>query len=393
MVAWLAADCKQTTQRFTDLIPCLPRSRLPCKLPVFPNNFFTTNIRGIKLMKSSLFEGWKQIPASLLCLLLLGLMGCSSAKGVLNNEVAFVAPEKVRLRSSTAEAARSVGEVKSGDQVSIIERKTEGNTAWANIKSPEGITGWVESKTLVKQSIVNAAQKIANEIRDIPTQAVGKSKARLKLRLTPDRNDDDNVAFELSAGTVLDIISHDRQPRPERLIAQQAASANPAAPSIPKFDDWYQVRLRNLAIIPAGWIYGGSVELDVPGDISFFASTGRRITGWQTIGSTQDEQNQTKEHYLVAEKPLFGSADQLDFDRLKVLAFDPKGGEYYTPFREDLKGRFPILVKRDGNHGSIQVLALDKTKQPATVDFTFEITENGRPKVTRVTPKEGSRKR
>ncbi|MBI1763204.1 MAG: SH3 domain-containing protein [Acidobacteria bacterium] len=316
---------------------------------------------------------------------------------MLNNETAFVAPEKIRLRSSTAEAARTVGELKSGDQVTITERKSEGNTAWANINGPGGVSGWVESKTLVKQAIVDAAQKIASEIQDIPTQAVGKSKARLKLRLTPDRNNDDNVAFELSAGAVLDIVARERQPRPEKLSAQQTAPANTAgnnaAAAGPKFDDWYKVRIKNLAIAPAGWIYGGSVELDVPGDIAFFTSTGQRITGWQKIGSTQDEQNQTKEHYLVAEKQLFGGDERLDFNRLKVLAFDPKRREYYTPFREDVSGRFPIRVKLDDKRGSFQVTALDKANQSHPIDYTFEFVENGRPKVTRVTPKESGKKR
>lgn len=346
-------------------------------------------------MKSPLVDRWKLFPACVLGLLLTaaGLTACSSTKGALGGETAFVAPEKVRLRSSTAEAARAVGELKSGDQVTITERKNEGNTAWANVNGPNNMSGWIESKVLVKQAIVEASQKIANEITEVPTQAVGKSKARLKLRLTPDRNNDDNVAFELPAGTVLDIVARERQPRPEKLIAQQTAATNAGASAGPKFDDWYKVRIKNLTIVPAGWIYGGSVELDVPGDISFFASTGRRITGWQAIGSTQDEQNQTKEHYLVAEKQLFDGEEQLDFDRLKVLSFDPKRREYITPFREEIKGRFPIKVKVEDKHGSFQVLATDKANQTQPVDFSFEFVENGRPKVTRITPKEGGKKR
>jgi uncharacterized protein YgiM (DUF1202 family) len=315
------------------------------------------------------------------------LTACSSSGGGGTNERAFVGPEKVRLRSSTAEAARTVGEVKSGDEVTVTERKNEGNTAWANIDGPNGASGWVESQYLVKGEIVQASQKIAEEIRNTPTQAIGKSKARLKLRLTPDRGTEDNVAYMLSAGTVLEIVARDRKPRPEKL--DQRTEANPAATSSgPKYDDWYQVRLKNFAIVPAGWIYGGSVELDIPGDITFFTSTGRRITGWQKIGSTQDEQNQTKEHYLVAEKQLFGADDRLDFDRLKVLAFDPKRREYYTPFREDVRGRFPISVQATGSKGQFQVIAFDKANQPHPVDYTFEFVENGRPKITRVTPKE-----
>jgi hypothetical protein len=152
------------------------------------------------------------------------------------------------------------------------------------------------------------------------------------------------------------------------------------------------VRLKNFSIVPAGWIYGGSVELDIPGDITFFVSTGRRITGWQKIGATQDEQNQTKEHYLVAEKVLFGADDRLDFDRLKVLAFDPKQREYYTPFREDIKGRFPIIVKAEGSRGQFQITTFDKENQSHQVDYNFEFVENGRPKITRITPKEGGKR-
>jgi hypothetical protein len=329
---------------------------------------------------------------------LITFAACSSTEGLMSGEVAFVAVEKVRVRSSTAEAARSLGELKSGDQVTITERKNEGNTAWSEVKGPGGITGWIESKTLVKQEIVNASQKMAAEVSDIAAQAVGRSKARLKLRLTPDRTSEDNVAFELPAGSVVEIVARDRKPRPEKLdarLAQPGADASSAAPASTglRYDDWYQVRPKNLSIVPVGWIYGGSVELEVPGDIGFFASAGRRITGWQSIGSIQDEQNQTKEHYLVAEKQLFGAEDQLDFDRLKVLAFDPKRREYVTTFREDARGRFPIHVKVEGNRGTLQITTFDKDKQPHKVDYSIEAIESGRPKVTRVTPKEAARKR
>lgn len=321
------------------------------------------------------------------------LSACSSTKSALSSETAFVAPEKMRLRSSTAEAARNVGEVKSGDKVTISERRSEGSTVWANITGPNGESGWIEARYLVKEEIVKAAQKLAAEMEDQPTQAVGKSKARLKLRLTPDRTDDDNVAFELPAGSVLDIVARERQPRPEKLEQRPATAAPGTAPAGPKFDDWYKVRLKSGSIIPAGWIYGGSVELDVPGDIVFYTSTGQRITGWQTLGSVQDEQNQTKEHYLVAEKQLFGGDEQLDFNRLKVLAFDPKKGEYYTPFREEVRGRFPIVVKKNGKAGTIKLTALGRDQQPQPLEYTFEMLETGRPKVTRVTPREGGKKR
>jgi hypothetical protein len=318
---------------------------------------------------------------------------CSSAKNVLSSETAYVAPEKVRLRSSTAEAARVVGEVKSGDQVTISERKNEGNTAWANVSGPGGVTGWIETRYLVKQEIVNATNKLAEEVRGIPTQAIGKSKATLKLRLTPDRNTEDNVAFPLPAGTMLEIVARERQPRPEKLeqTAKPATAAgNPVAaptPSEPKFDEWYKVRLPNYSIVPAGWIYGGSIELDVPGEIAFFLSTGRRIVGWQKIGSVTDDTNQSHDSFLVAERNQFDADERGDFDRIKILAYDPKRREYGTPFREDVLGKFPVILKMEGSRGQFSITAIDKAGQAGKVDYTLELLEGGKAKATRQIPK------
>jgi hypothetical protein len=339
----------------------------------------------------------KNLRKSGYCWLLAGLLGCalsacSSAKGVLSGETAFVVPERVRLRSSTAEAARAVGEVKGGDQVTITERKNEGNQVWANINGPGGVTGWIEARHLVKREIAEAAQKIAEEMRNTPTQAIGKSKASLKLRLTPDRNTDDNVAYLLPAGTQLEIVARDRQLRPEKLEPKPtptpANARKPAAPAGPKFDEWYKVRLNNYTIVPAGWIYGGSVELDVPSEISFYASTDRRIVGWQKLGSTQDEQGQSKDQFLVAERKLFGSDERLDFDRLRVLVFDPKRREYGRVFADDVPGRFPIVTQMEGNNGKFQVTSLDKNNQEHQLDYSVETGENGKLKVARVAPKE-----
>jgi hypothetical protein len=325
-----------------------------------------------------------------LSLLVTVFNACSSAKNVLSNDTAYVAPEKMRLRSSTAEAARVVGEVKSGDQVSILERKNEGNTAWANVSGPGGTTGWIENRYLVKQEIVTASSKIADELREIPTQAIGKSKATLKLRLTPDRSNDDNVAFPLPAGTTLEIVARERRPRPEKLEAAAkpaTAQGNPSAsptPSGPKYDEWFKVRLPNYSIVPAGWIYGGSIELEVPGEISFFLSTGRRMTGWQKIGSVTDDTNQSHDSFLVSEKNTFEADERGDFDRIKILAYDPKRREYGTPFREDVLGRFPVVLKMEGSRGQFSITAIDKKDgQASGVSYAVELLEGGKAKVTR----------
>ena len=87
------------------------------------------------------------------------------------------------------------------------------------------------------------------------------------------------------------------------------------------------------------------------------------------------------------EKNNFDADERGDFDRIKVLAYDPKRREYGTPFREDVLGRFPVISKMEGSRGQMSITALDKAGQPSKVDYTIEMLEGGKAKVTRQTPK------
>lgn len=330
-----------------------------------------------------------RLSAALLGCLLLGA-ACTKASSL--NERAYVVPERAKLRNSTAQAARVLGELKSGDQVTVLKRaNAEDGNNWSNVKAGTGETGWLESKWLVKENIVAQSRQIAEQIKDTPTQARGKSKAQLKLRLTPDRTSEENVATTLPAGTALEIVARTRKPRPASIGAaaptptpsgKGASNATEKKDEI-KYDEWLQVRLRDYAVLPAGWIYGGSVELDAPQEIVYFASAGRKIVGWQKIGTLSNDDGKSGEHYLVAERKIFDADERVDFDRVKVLAYEPKSRNYSTPFRDDVAGRFPIVMKMEGTRGSFQLNLLDKAEQPQTADYQVEMLDGGRVKVTK----------
>lgn len=317
-------------------------------------------------------------------LLAAALLTVSCSKGASLNETAYVVPEKLRLRSSTAQAARVVSELKSGDRVTVTQRaKSEDGTMWSEIKGPDGQSGWAESRYLVKDDIVTKSRQMAEDIRQIPTQAIGKSKASLKLRLTPDRTNDENVASTLPTGTVLEIVARERKPRPASIDAKsEGGSADGKEPEA-KFDSWLQVRLKDYAVLPAGWIYGGSVELDTPGDIVYFVSTGRRITGWLKLGTVQGEDSRSGDHYLVMERKVFDADDRVDFDRVKILAYDPASRNYSTPFREDVLGRFPVVLKMEGQQGTFRINAIDKNDQKQELEYKVELLSGGKVKVTK----------
>ncbi len=309
----------------------------------------------------------------------------SCSQGVLQEEKAFVVPEKLKLRNSTALAARVVGELKSGDQVTVISRENaEDGDNWSQIKGPGGESGWIKSLNLVKREIVEKSRQISEEIKDIPTQAVGKSKATLKLRLSPDRSNDENVATALPSGTTLEIVARERKPRPTATAGTDGKSdAKEDSTGNVRYDDWYEVRLKDYAVLPAGWIYGGSVELEIPAEIFYFVSTGRKITGWQKIGTVTGEDSKSGEHFLALERKSIGADDETDFDRVKVLAYDPVTREYSTPFREDVQGRFPVTLKMEGTRGHFQLITIDKKGQTQKPIYAVEMLAGGKVKVTK----------
>lgn len=312
--------------------------------------------------------------------LVAGLLLASACSGMSSlNETAYVVPEKLRLKNSTAQAARNIGELKSGDRVTITERsKSEEGALWVNVKAGDGQQGWAEAKNFIKEDIVAKSRKMADEIKDIPTQAIGKSKATLKLRLTPDRTSEENVAAPLPSGTTMEIVARERKPRPASLDqkADSAEGATADAKQETKYDEWFQVRLSGLTVLPAGWIYGGSVELDIPGEIIYFVSSGRRIVGWQKLGTVHGDDSRTGDHFLVLERKVLGPDERADFDRIKVLAYDAPTRNYSTPFKDDVIGRFPVSLKMDGQTGSFRSIVLDKNDAQQEIEYSVEITNN-----------------
>jgi hypothetical protein len=302
--------------------------------------------------------GFRLIALLIFAACLLPLAACSH--GETSSQMAVVVPERLTLYSTTAKVKREVAELRSGDRVTVLERAEDGGVNWVKLSGPNGQTGWTKAQHLVSQEIVDRSRKIADEIRETAAQAIGSPNDSLKLRLTPDRSTEDNVITMLPSGTLLEIVDRERRPR------------------------------------PAGWIYASSVKLAVPGEITYYASSGRKIVGWQKIGTARDDEGRAGDHYLVLERWALLSDDKGDFSRIQVMAYDPKSRDYYVPFREDVAGRLPVTLKMEGSRGTFRVQALDKDGHIHPLDYTIETLEGGKLRVARVTPKNqapGKRKR
>jgi hypothetical protein len=310
-------------------------------------------------------------------------------------EKAYVAPERLKLKSSTAQAARYIAELPGGTLVTITDREaSDEGILWAEIRGPqpENRVGWVEARFLVNAQLVESSRQLEAQIRSIPTQAHGRSKATLKVRLTPDRAGEENVVTVVPSGSLLEIVGRERHPRPPTSPSTPNEGENPLLPSLSsappdqKFDDWYLVRTQSLPIAPAGWIYGGSVMLDVPPEIAYFVSDGRRITGWQKLGSAADEFGRSGDHYLVLEHRIAGGQENLDYDRLKILAYDPLTRGYRTPFREDLAGRYPVSLSMLGSRGYLEFSAADRSGQVRPYRYQLDLDAAGSIRTSRLAP-------
>lgn len=333
---------------------------------------------------------WKSL--FVICALVLSLSAC---KNTLLGETAFVVPEKMEVRSSTARASRPIGNLKRGDQVTIVERTTEGDVNYVRIQGPEGLDGWAMSTNLVTLANLDKAKEMAATIVGIPVQAECRSGSSIKLRLTPDRTNDENVLVILPNGTSFEI--YDRETRPKAADPKAAekdakeaaaATAKPTKSGDPstqgaKYEIWYKVKPKENPLIPAGYIYGGSVELDVPQEIAYFMHPTRRIVGWQRLGAVKDDRGQENHHFVIFQKAYNQADEKSDFDYFQIVGFDAKNKSvsYYNVMRKELRGTFPVTVKIEEKRASFQFKALDNSNTETPVEFSLLTDDKGRVKV------------
>lgn len=316
---------------------------------------------------------------------LLAGVGCRGA-GTLA-EPAYVVPERIRLRSSTAQAARVTDELRGADLVTITDRiEAEDGTSWVEVRGPGRERGWAEARFFVSGELVDASRRIASDYRNVQGQALGRSRAPLKLRLTPDRSSEENVALLLPAGIPLEIVARERRPRPVRGVAEtddadfsrrRPGADGPAQTRvIADYDDWLLVRIRSFSVVSTGWIYGASVSIETPPEIVYFVSNGRRITGWQRIATVTGEDGHRGDHFLVLEERISGRNPALDFDRVRILAYDPQTRSYLTPFRAEIAGRYPVAVEMNGSQGLARIPAVARDGRTREQVFRIELREN-----------------
>jgi hypothetical protein len=344
-----------------------------------------------------------------LVLMALGLaQGCKTLAK--QNDTGVVVARRAQIRSSTAVVAADLLEVNRGDSVDILDFQDVQDPSdnskkerWLRVQAhdEDNTEGWIESRNVMPDEVLQAAKKLAEEDKGIPAQATGQLRASSNLRLTPDRSGNENIMMRLDSGSSFEIVGWKRVPKPksseaiESDIAPKAGSAqqgvnrgtkeNPDDNELEETNElWYKVRLPPInSPAPAGWIYGKQVELKVPSDIIFYR-TGREFVAWQrldgdtteTDGST-DTKDAAREgkpgSWVILEKSSSSqphTVGEPDFDRIYVLGYDKRDQEHYTAYRSpDLKGYLPCRVEGRADNKTFTIRVVDESGQVSDVQY------------------------
>ena len=345
------------------------------------------------------------------------LAGCQTLAS--KNSTGVVVARRAQIRSSTAVVAADLLQVNRGDMVDILDSTdvidpsdNSRKERWLRVKvtrDDDATEGWIESRNVMPDDVLEASKKLRDEDKDIPAQATGQLRASSNLRLTPDRSGNENIMMRLDSGSSFDIISWKRVPKPksseeiESDVAPKAGSAQQGNAKAGRQGDernepedenelWYKVRLTaDASPAPSGWIYGKQVELAVPSDIIFYR-TGREFVGWQRLdGDNKDDKDSSREarpgSWLILEKSSSNqprTLEEPDFDRIYVLGYDKRNQEHYTAYRSpDLKGFLPAKIEGQGDNKAFTLrLQDDSGGEPKEARYTLYKDARGVLKVT-----------
>ena len=368
----------------------------------------------------------------LLLLAALGAAGCSAIAS--RNSTGVVVARTAQVRSSTAVVAADLLEVRRGDALDILDTvdvpdptDNSKKERWFRVRArdEDKTEGWIEARNIMPDTVLEKANKLADDDKSIQPQATGQLHAGSNLRLTPDRSTNENIMMRLDSGSSFEIIGWKRVPLfkgAESNESDTAPKAGTATAAKNKNDDdeenpedqettelWYKVRLAaSISPAPEGWIFGKQVELMVPSDIIYYR-TGREFVAWRRLDEdTTDESSQTRTKdvakdtrpgsWVILEKSNPKDEphklDEPDFDRIYVLGYEKHDQDHYTAYRsQDVEGYLPLRVEGKGTNKTFTVRIKDNSGQLKDMTFNLIRDDHG---VMRITPPEqmkGMRKR
>ena len=161
---------------------------------------------------------------SLILSVSLGSGGCGVVSSIYNSFVSVaglstvytVISKKAQIRTSYAVVASDILEVKRGDQLDVLDQVDFEKITWYRVRArdEDQTEGWIEAQNIITSDVLAKSKKLAEEDKDLQSQANGLLRNKTNLRLSPEQRDD-NVLVKLDNGSVFEIVTWKYVPKAE----------------------------------------------------------------------------------------------------------------------------------------------------------------------------------
>lgn len=253
--------------------------------------------------------------------------------------------EKPGLRTQRLET------LKEGELIKVL---LEPKNSWLKVRTPSGKTGWIESRDALRQSYYDEWMSLKTETAKLTPQMSGETADEVYLRLRPGR--DSIKVYKMIGSKKIDIysVAYIEKVDPAAAAEAEKKKLKPVAPppaepkdakgkkkkkraaNTKQIDIWYLVRTPEGTV---GWLYGSLVTLNVPEELARYAET-KIIVAWRKLSVYKDSDGTEHPWYLSIDREP--NSDE-DFDRVRVLYWNPKHNRYELGFRvQNITGIFPI---------------------------------------------------
>jgi SH3 domain-containing protein len=278
------------------------------------------------------------------------LTGCSGAGGPSDKgEYAYVAVTEASLRDHVATLYNKTGVVHNGERVRILERMQ--SKRFLRVRSPRGEEGWVQERYLADQATYDQFQRLAEQFKNTPAQALATTEEQVKVHVLPGRKT--SYLYLLNEKQKVEMLqrqSVDRNAPPQQLNDKtkdaddtpdedKVKSDSSGPPAIR--EDWWLVRDAQMRV---GWVLGRTLYLSVPDDIAQY-SEGQRIVAAFPLDEVQDGDKKVGEYLVLFNENKEGSP--YDFSQARVFTWNVRKHRYETAYRErELAGVLPVTLGR-----------------------------------------------
>ena len=285
---------------------------------------------------------------------------------------AYVADRSATLWSATAQVRRQVATLGYGERVGVMGRAGE----LVEVRAADGTQGWIDNRLLMAPALWSRVGQLLSDARSMPIQAKGHTRTVSNVRIEPGR--DSARIFQFGHNVSVAVLERRVAAMPvsdkdEDRGGDEGAGRSGDKSGKSDMEDWLLVLYLPVnassgassgaasgsasttatdsgpAVPLAGWVLSRFIELDPPPPIGDYTSAaGRRVVGWEQLGTVDDEGGAKPQYVVAAAKA--GEGQPCDFTSIRVYTWGAARHQYETSYVENnLCGRLPVRVSQSSN--------------------------------------------